>query len=379
MISNQFSRFGTLHLENGVDNEFLHSTILEILIKDKIMAIKKNSVTKQQKNGFRTIFRRNKIKHSNNDIVDKKIKIAIVELPPENNYQSYHSFASDQPVSINIEEEDLIQNTIESISLYNIEITGDQLINCSLKTNSSTELINFKSNSNSIQCLQDNQSIKSSEQSFCSTKINEPNLNESESIKKLNKQHNKNETKTNQKYEIPMDRSRKYSLETISHINKPKIRLKDSAGVKLEDQHLKLCLSDSNLLKSSTFAVKSQSVHLFEDNHDITLSKPCRKKKNRLHKIKKSKKRKSNRQIEIELLDEDDLPERARWTIIATACLLLVMCLFLVGITLRMAPLIDDIVRQENERLKFQSMKILIGNKENSSDFQSSNKNYTLT
>lgn len=39
---------------------------------------------------------------------------------------------------------------------------------------------------------------------------------------------------------------------------------------------------------------------------------------------------------------DDDLPQRARWTIIATACLLLLMCLMLVGITLRMAPIIDD-------------------------------------
>ncbi|EDS31181.1 conserved hypothetical protein [Culex quinquefasciatus] len=42
------------------------------------------------------------------------------------------------------------------------------------------------------------------------------------------------------------------------------------------------------------------------------------------------------------VIDPDDLPKRARWTIIATAFLLLIMCLFLVGITLRMAPIIDD-------------------------------------
>ncbi|KFB50345.1 AGAP005073-PA-like protein [Anopheles sinensis] len=42
------------------------------------------------------------------------------------------------------------------------------------------------------------------------------------------------------------------------------------------------------------------------------------------------------------VIDPDDLPQRARWTIIATACLLLIMCLLLVGITLRMAPIIDD-------------------------------------
>lgn len=41
-------------------------------------------------------------------------------------------------------------------------------------------------------------------------------------------------------------------------------------------------------------------------------------------------------------LDEDELSKRARLTIILTACLLLFMCLLLVGITLRMAPLIDD-------------------------------------
>lgn len=42
------------------------------------------------------------------------------------------------------------------------------------------------------------------------------------------------------------------------------------------------------------------------------------------------------------VIDPDDLSQRARWTIIATACLLLLMCLLLVGVTLRMAPIIDD-------------------------------------
>jgi hypothetical protein len=40
--------------------------------------------------------------------------------------------------------------------------------------------------------------------------------------------------------------------------------------------------------------------------------------------------------------DSDELPQRAKFTIVATACLLLIMCLLLVGVTLRMAPLIDD-------------------------------------
>ncbi|CAB0043574.1 unnamed protein product [Trichogramma brassicae] len=48
--------------------------------------------------------------------------------------------------------------------------------------------------------------------------------------------------------------------------------------------------------------------------------------------------------IELEMEDPDDLPPRARWTIVATACLLLVMSLLLVGVTLRMAPIIDEMV-----------------------------------
>lgn len=43
-----------------------------------------------------------------------------------------------------------------------------------------------------------------------------------------------------------------------------------------------------------------------------------------------------------ELVDPEELPPRARWTIVATACLLLAMSLLLVGVTLRMAPIIDD-------------------------------------
>ncbi|XP_033610483.1 uncharacterized protein LOC111872198 isoform X2 [Cryptotermes secundus] len=50
-------------------------------------------------------------------------------------------------------------------------------------------------------------------------------------------------------------------------------------------------------------------------------------------------------------LDPEDLPKRARWTIIATACLLLLMSVLLVGVTLRMAPIIDEMVRKENEEM----------------------------
>ncbi|KAG8283618.1 hypothetical protein J6590_014140 [Homalodisca vitripennis] len=49
--------------------------------------------------------------------------------------------------------------------------------------------------------------------------------------------------------------------------------------------------------------------------------------------------------------DPVDLPKRARWTIIITAGFLLLTCMLLVGITLRMAPIIDQMVRNENEQL----------------------------
>lgn len=42
-------------------------------------------------------------------------------------------------------------------------------------------------------------------------------------------------------------------------------------------------------------------------------------------------------------LHPDDLPQRARWTIIITAGLLLITCMLLVGVTLRMAPVIDEL------------------------------------
>ncbi|XP_065368171.1 mucin-5AC-like isoform X1 [Calliphora vicina] len=90
------------------------------------------------------------------------------------------------------------------------------------------------------------------------------------------------------------------------------------------------------------------------------------KRKHRKHRHHRHKKRHRHKKPkilvqdletqEVKVIDPDDLPQRARWTIIATACLLLLMCLMLVGITLRMAPIIDDMVRQENERLMKETM-----------------------
>ncbi|XP_047360975.1 lateral signaling target protein 2 homolog isoform X1 [Vespa velutina] len=73
------------------------------------------------------------------------------------------------------------------------------------------------------------------------------------------------------------------------------------------------------------------------------------------HRPRKKRKRKRRRIESVgpeeEIVDPEELPPRARWTIVATACLLLAMSLLLVGVTLRMAPIIDDMVRKENEEL----------------------------
>ncbi|XP_028025984.1 uncharacterized protein LOC114239792 isoform X2 [Bombyx mandarina] len=69
----------------------------------------------------------------------------------------------------------------------------------------------------------------------------------------------------------------------------------------------------------------------------------------------------------IHVLDPDELPRRARYTIMVTACLLLFLCLLLVGVTLRMAPLIDDMVRQENERMMHDVLQAEVLNRTQSS------------
>lgn len=49
--------------------------------------------------------------------------------------------------------------------------------------------------------------------------------------------------------------------------------------------------------------------------------------------------------------DDEDVSRKARWIIITTAVSLFVMSVLLVGIMLRLAPVIDDLVRKENENL----------------------------
>ncbi|XP_017773360.1 PREDICTED: uncharacterized protein LOC108560357 [Nicrophorus vespilloides] len=96
---------------------------------------------------------------------------------------------------------------------------------------------------------------------------------------------------------------------------------------------------------------------------DLELDEEEEAERRRARRMRRRRRRKRRRRMKaqmasavavvenVKVIDPDELPQRAKWTIIATACLLLFMCLMLVGVTLRMAPLIDDMVRKENEEL----------------------------
>lgn len=95
-----------------------------------------------------------------------------------------------------------------------------------------------------------------------------------------------------------------------------------------------------------TFSKDSTSLKIEDCDADINDST------DQVYKKRRRKRRRRKRHLKLSTIPvvlhnqvkvtDDDLPKRARWTIVATACLLLLMCLLLVGITLRMAPIIDD-------------------------------------
>ncbi|XP_063698231.1 uncharacterized protein LOC134829165 [Culicoides brevitarsis] len=353
---------------NGVDvDEFVHTNILELLIKNKIMAIKKSNASNRT---FKNLFRRKSRSSRNNSSSDiphhpqldeKKLNIAIVELPKLP--------FDEQPVIINIEDPIFTQGNLDSISLYNIEITGDRLIDYNLDvTHVPTKDDEAKNNYSS-----DNQSVNSSYTSFAAAAktTNRSNVVAAAAKAQLPQQREEETEEDDEEFcldyefvEANLNRFRKHSLETVvPRVSKQSFR-ETRTGMNLDDQRfVKLCLSDSDISKTSNFLTKPQTANIQEECQ-VPLPKHSKKHKKR---HKQQKRRAHRRTLEdvmgVEVIESDDLPERARWTIIFTAVLLLVMCLFLVGITLRMAPLIDDIVRQENERLKFQSMKVQLANK----------------
>lgn len=112
-----------------------------------------------------------------------------------------------------------------------------------------------------------------------------------------------------------------------------------------EEKHISVCLPFRNIPYDDADYVALNVA----DEEEETLSGPEKvdELQERYHRPRRKRKRK-RRKIESvvspeeELVDPEELPPRARWTIVATACLLLAMSLLLVGVTLRMAPIIDD-------------------------------------
>jgi len=82
------------------------------------------------------------------------------------------------------------------------------------------------------------------------------------------------------------------------------------------------------------------------DIEDVGVCRGSLQEAQRKRKRKKKRKKKTDSDGRMRRggggLEPEDLPKRARWTIIATACLLLLMSVLLVGVTLRMAPVIDE-------------------------------------
>lgn len=116
----------------------------------------------------------------------------------------------------------------------------------------------------------------------------------------------------------------------------------------LAKEHTSVCLPFRNIPYDDADYVALN----IADEEEETLSGPEKvdELQERYHRPRRKRKRKRRKvesvvSPEEELVDPEELPPRARWTIVATACLLLAMSLLLVGVTLRMAPIIDDMGR----------------------------------
>ncbi|KAL7048703.1 hypothetical protein ACKWTF_003447 [Chironomus riparius] len=184
----------------------------------------------------------------------------------------------------------------------------------------------------------------------------------------IKSQHETEKTVTNQEVELELDEL------NVDVVNKKKRRRRHSSRSdpvypSTSTTGLKHCILsrppnqpiqidyDQGFMYDVSLQIES------EFNGDVKSIMPDERKRHRRkhHDHERCRKKKKKRKIFVHNLDDkslkvidpdsEELPQRAKFTIIATACLLLIMCLLLVGVTLRMAPLIDDMVRQENERL----------------------------
>lgn len=93
--------------------------------------------------------------------------------------------------------------------------------------------------------------------------------------------------------------------------------------------------------------IRSNHHHHDQESEEMKRAKRKRRRRRRKRRMKRHQRNQIALAVGVDpetvkVIDPDELPQRARWTIVATACLLLFMCLLLVGVTLRMAPIIDD-------------------------------------
>lgn len=217
------------HQTNGVDDEFVHKNILELLIKEKIMAIKKTNGSKTYgaNRTFKNIFKNNKNNQDSDLTIDeKKLNIAIVELPKSYYIQNY-SFSNDEPVIINIEDPIFMQDRLDSISLYNIEITGDHLIDYNIDTNLNDD---FKLKPSIDYYSSDNQSVISSYATVPAKETTKTHKvkNLIQDLDSINKQD------FDVDYELEINKQhRKHSLEAITKISSQGFCFKDSTGIKV--------------------------------------------------------------------------------------------------------------------------------------------------
>lgn len=220
---------------NGVDDELMHKNILELLIKDKIMAIKKSNASNRT---FKSLFKRSRtsgvqdgatVESQSHD--EKKLNIAIVELPKDYFIPDYAS-SFDEPVIIDMEDPIFTQNGLDSISLYNIDLTGDCLIDYNIDTHVNEDI--FKPHKSHIidQYLNDNQSVNSSYNNLPSTlsNINKAKLAAQKSIQNFESAVLKrNEFSIDYSFEAS-SQYRKHSLETMPKRSSHSFSFRDSSG-----------------------------------------------------------------------------------------------------------------------------------------------------
>lgn len=141
------------------DNGTMHRKVLEKLLWEKTKAIENDANLKRR--GFKHYIQ--KLIHSHVKINDKleqnekTVRVATVNLDSAELSHNKECSSFDNPVSVIVEN--YLDNAVDSISLYNLEIIGDHLIDLNIKTCSSEEKLSL----NDCEC----ETKSNSKNSFC--------------------------------------------------------------------------------------------------------------------------------------------------------------------------------------------------------------------